>query len=120
MARAKDQRNGRLEEAMQNLLQSQALMVQNQAFFQVQIAESNRQIAEARAEGNRLRAETQREIAETNRRLDQMQRENSERFARIEAILIEHGRILQALPEAIRETIGFKNPAATGSLAVAS
>jgi hypothetical protein len=44
-----------------------------------------------------------------------------ERFARIEAILAEHGRILsehtrilRALPDTIREEIGFK-PSETGS-----
>jgi hypothetical protein len=48
-------------------------------------------------------------------RFAEMERSTSERFARIEAILIqhsqilaEHTRILQALPEAIREKIGFK------------
>jgi hypothetical protein len=38
------------------------------------------------------------------------QRENAERFARIEAILMEHSRLLRALPEAVREKIGFKAP----------
>ena len=37
-----------------------------------------------------------------------MERTNAERFARIEAILMEHSRILRALPDAIRERIGFK------------
>ena len=90
MARAKNQRNGRLEEAMRTLaetqaamLQTQAAFVQNQAAFQAQLA--------------------------------QMERNNSERFARIEVILFDHSRtlaelirILQALPEAVRERIGFK------------
>ena len=35
-----------------------------------------------------------------------------QRFARIEALLMEHNRILQALPDAIREKIGFKPPPA--------
>jgi hypothetical protein len=92
MARTKGQSNGRLEEAMANLLQTQALFVQNQAAFLA--------------------------------RMSEMERINSERFARIEAllnehtriliehsrILSEHTRILQALPEAIREKIGFKPP----------
>jgi hypothetical protein len=64
-------------------------------------------------------------------RMAEMDRINSERFARIEAILLEHSRILaehgriltehgriltehtrilQALPDAIREKIGFKLP----------
>jgi hypothetical protein len=54
----------------------------------------------------------------------EMDRINSERFARIESLLIDHSRILaehsriladhtwilQALPEAIRQKIGFKPP----------
>jgi hypothetical protein len=44
-----------------------------------------------------------------------MERANSERFSRIEAtmasilrVLDEHGRMLERLPEAVREKIGFK------------
>ncbi|HTU89889.1 MAG TPA: hypothetical protein VMF69_07325 [Gemmataceae bacterium] len=85
MARTKSEGNGRLEEAM-------ALLIQNQASFVAQMAETNRQIAEI-----------QRQIAETDRI-------NAERFRRIEAILLEHTRILQALPEAVRDKIGFKAP----------
>lgn len=89
MVRAKEQKNGRLVEAMELLIQSQATLVQNQALFQAQKAETDRI--------------------------------NGERFARIEAILLEHGRILmehsriladhtrilEALPDAIRRKIGF-------------
>ncbi len=85
MARAKNQRNGRLEEAL-------AILIQNQASFLARMAETDQQIAE-------------------------MQRINSERFARIEAILLDHsriladhGRILEALPDTIRQKIGFKAP----------
>jgi hypothetical protein len=35
---------------------------------------------------------------------------NTERFARIEALLLEHNRILHALPDVIRDKIGFKAP----------
>jgi len=85
MARAKNPGNGRLEEAM-------AMLIQNQAAFLARNAETDRRIAE-------------------------LDRVNSERFLRIEAlltqhsqILAEHTRILQKLPEAIREKIGFKAP----------
>jgi hypothetical protein len=92
MARAKEQSNGRLEEAMRNMLlsmtelgQAQASLIQNQAAFLAQMSEISYRFAE--------------------------------RFARIEAILLEHSqilaehsRILQALPEAIREKIGFRTP----------
>jgi hypothetical protein len=49
-------------------------------------------------------------IAEMDRRFTETEQLNSVRFARIEALLLEHTRILQALPDAIREKIGFKVP----------
>jgi len=85
MARAKNQTNGRLEEAI-------AILLQNQAAFLARASEIDRQ-----------RSELQQRVFE-------MDRLNSERFARIEAILMEHTRILRALPEAIREKIGVKAP----------
>jgi hypothetical protein len=85
MARAKQQGNGRLEEAL-------ATLIQNQAAFVAQLHQRDREMAE-------------------------LQRVNSERFARIESILLEHSRILaehtrilERLPEAVREKIGFKAP----------
>jgi hypothetical protein len=47
-------------------------------------------------------------MSEIDARVADMDPVNSERFARIEALLLEHNRILQALPDAIREKIGFK------------
>jgi hypothetical protein len=98
MAAAKNQGNGRfdrLEEAMSNLAQAQTHLVQTQAVFV------------------RNQAAFQAEMRE-------LERQVSERFVRIEAILLdhsehgrilaEHGRILHALPDAIREKIGFKMP----------
>jgi hypothetical protein len=55
-------------------------------------------------------ARSQHDAAEFRRRTEEWQRRADERFARIEAILLEHGRILQALPDAVREKIGFKSP----------
>ena len=73
-------------------------------------------------------------LADTDARIAEIERINSERFARIESILMEHrtilaeqarilgehGRILaehteilQALPEAVRERMGFKIPEKT-------
>jgi hypothetical protein len=78
MARAKNTRNGRLEEAL-------ATLIQNQTSFLARMSEIDARVAE-------------------------MDRVNSERFARIEALLLEHNRILQALPDAIRDKIGFKPP----------
>ncbi len=48
-------------------------------------------------------------------RISEMDRINSERFGRIEGILLDHSRILadlirivEALPEAVREKFGFR------------
>ncbi|MCI0376716.1 MAG: hypothetical protein L0215_03845 [Gemmataceae bacterium] len=56
-------------------------------------------------------------MAEIDQRVADMDRVNSERFARIEGLLVEHNRILtehthilQALTDAVREKIGFKLP----------
>ncbi|HMF15120.1 MAG TPA: hypothetical protein VKE94_22550 [Gemmataceae bacterium] len=92
MARAKPTKNGSLEEAVRDLLQSQAKLVHNQALLVAQKAEVDQRLAEY-----------ERQNAETNRI-------NSERFARIESILVELTRIIQALPDAVREKIGFKPP----------
>jgi len=55
--------------------------------------------------------------SEIDARVAEMDRLNTERFARIEALLLEHNRIvqehsriLQALPDAIRDKIGFQVP----------
>jgi hypothetical protein len=53
--------------------------------------------------------------AETNRVHAQFEREKAARFARIEAqmaeiirVLAEHSRVLDRLPEAVREKVGFE------------
>ncbi len=75
--------SGRLEEALAILIQYQAAFVPRMADIDAREAETNRL--------------------------------NSKRFARIEALLLEHtrilldhSRILEALPEAVREKFGFK------------
>ena len=104
MARARNQRNGRLEEAMATLLQKQSNLVQNQALFLAQVAEMNHWFDERFAR-----------IDDRFARIDERLARMDERFAQLEAILLqhsqilnEHTRILQALPEAVREKIGFK------------
>jgi uncharacterized protein YllA (UPF0747 family) len=89
--------NGRkLEEALTNLLNNQSILVSNQSSFLAQLA----QLA-ARAEERFSR------IDERFSRIDQ-------ELAEIKAILLRHEHMLQALPEAVRERIGFTpaNPAA--------
>jgi hypothetical protein len=85
LARKSTPQNGpdRLEEAMATLIQNQAAFVGR--------------------------------LSETDRLHGEYERETTERFARIEAqmaeiirVLNEHGRILERLPDAVREKIGFK------------
>jgi hypothetical protein len=109
MARTKNGGNGRLDRleesmnkvweahaalavAQSHLVQAQAALAQQHTLFLARMAEIDARIAK-----------TDAQIAETSRI-------NSERFARIEAILLEHSRILRALPDAVRDKIGFKNP----------
>jgi hypothetical protein len=85
LARKATPQNGhdRLEEALATLIQNQAAFVGRQA--------------------------------ETERRHLEFERATAERFARIEAqmaeiirVLNEHSRLLERLPEVIRDKIGFK------------
>lgn len=96
----------RLEESMAALSLAQANLVQAQAnLVQAQAAMAQNQIAMAQQQTAFLAR-----MAENDARMAQTDRINSERFARIEAILMEHSRILKALPEAVRDKIGFKTP----------
>lgn len=95
MAYAKNKGNGRLdrlEETMSALALAQASLVQVQANLVARMAE------------------TDTRIRDMNVRMAETDRLNSERFVRIEALLLEHNRILTALPDAIRDKIGFKIP----------
>jgi hypothetical protein len=89
----------KLEEAL-------ARLIQNQAAFVSSLAESNRE-----------RAEIERRHQEFERRNFEFERETKERFARIEVqmaeiirVLNEHTLILERLPEAVRNEIGFQIP----------
>jgi hypothetical protein len=115
----------------QQLAQSQAEFNRNQALFNQQLAEAraefnqqraqaqaefNQQLAQARAEFNHNQAlfnqqlaQTNAEIARTHADLWELERANTERFARIEQLLIKHELILQEMPETIRQKIGFQN-----------
>jgi hypothetical protein len=92
MARKEPEANGhdRLADAL-------ATLIQNQAAFVGQLAE------------------TARHHLEFERRHLEFEQETTERFARIETqmaqiiqVLAEHGRILERLPDAVRDKIGFK------------
>ena len=99
MARKDATPNGhdRLEEAI-------AMLIQNEAAFVGRLSESDSR-----------RAETDRLLTEYQRQSIEYQRQTAETFARIEKdmaaimrVLAKHSRILERLPEAIREKIGFK------------
>ena len=79
-------KNGRLEEAIALLINSQAALANNQAVF------LNNQAAFLS-----VARETQEDMALIRRKLEQ-----------IKAILMRHEQMLQSLPEAIRDKIGFK------------
>jgi peptidoglycan hydrolase CwlO-like protein len=87
----------RLEEAVTTLLSTQVALQSNLASFQANQASFQANLLALQAEIREIEAE-RREI----------QRRNDEHFAEIIAILKHHEQMLQALPEAIREKIGFQ------------
>jgi len=56
-----------------------------------------------------LQAQIAAESARLDRRYNEWKEESDRRFARIEALLLEHDRLLRGLPDAIKDKIGFKN-----------
>jgi hypothetical protein len=86
-----------LDAALVHLMESVAALNQTQAMFNQNLALVNQQIAQTNAEIAQIRAETR-----------ELQLENAERFARIEQLLLKHEFMLQELPEAIRQKIGFQ------------
>jgi hypothetical protein len=103
MARSKSNGNGKLslEEAMALVLQTQATMQQTQATMQQALQQAHADMV-ARA------AQFEKEMAQLRRESDDLKRQSDERFARIEAILLEHNRILSRLADTVGEKIGFK------------
>jgi hypothetical protein len=87
-------------------------------------AQANGRLEEAMAMLIQNQAAFLARASETDKRIAELERENAERFARIETILLQHSqilaehtriltdhsRILQALTDAVREKIGFKLP----------
>src|ERR1041384_6521373 len=106
MARVKNNGNGRLEEAMAKLAEEQ----KRQAEEHGELEKALRHMLQTQALHQQNQAENQRDLAESRRELSELRRQADQRFARIEAILLEHTRILQALPDAVREKIGYKMP----------
>jgi len=88
--RSTEDGRSRLEEAM-------AMLIQDQTAFVAQLADYNR-----------IHSELEREHLE-------LKRQSDERFGRIEAqmaeiirVLNEHSRMLERLPEAVRDKFGIK------------
>jgi hypothetical protein len=114
MARTKDGGNGQLDAAMAELAKSHAKL--EEAMVKLQQAVAAREGAQQHLiETQALFVQNQ---AAFQAHMAHMDRENAERFGRIESILLqhshilaEHTRILEALPEAVRQKIGFKPPA---------
>ncbi len=67
-----------------------ALLIQNQASLLARVSETDR-----------AHAEFEREFL-------QLKRQSDERYAEIVRVLNEHSRLLERLPEAVREKIGFR------------
>jgi ABC-type uncharacterized transport system permease subunit len=101
MARTRSQGNGRIEELIATILQTQASLQQNLAIMQ-----QNTQQNISTLQQNTLTM--QAEWSEFRKQSVEVQRSIDQRFARIEALLLEHHRMLEALPDAIRDKIGFK------------
>jgi hypothetical protein len=103
MARARETKNGRLEDALTSLVQSRAALNQAQATLSL----AHATLVQTQASLVQNQAAFVALIAE-------MKADADRRFSRIEAILLEHSRILQhhsevleRLPDAVRDKIGF-------------
>jgi hypothetical protein len=113
MARAKNTGNGHLEEALATMLQNQALLMQTQAQSLAQKAETHQRIAAFERESNELKQLATERFARIEAILMEHSRilaEHSRILAEHSRILAEHSRILKALPDAVRDKIGFKAP----------
>ena len=67
------------------------------------------QFVQVQAQLVQIQAQVTADIAQANRQYKELKEESDRRFARIEALLLEHERLLRALPDAIKDKIGFKN-----------
>src|SRR5262245_56918133 len=98
MAKARHSGNGRLEEALAKLLETQASMQQVQVGLQQNLSAIQQNISVAQqniSEIQHLQSSFLAQMAEIRDREDRRWAETLERFARIEAILLDHSRILQ-------------------------
>jgi chromosome segregation ATPase len=108
MARSKNAGNGRvdrLEESMSALARSQANLEQVNAL----LAHANASLVQNQATFLARMADIDARLSKIEAQIAESKRQNEERFTRIETILLEHSRILRALPDIIGDKIGFKS-----------
>jgi multidrug resistance efflux pump len=91
--------NGTLDQAMRELALAQAQLTHAQAT----LVNTQTQMAAAQAQANVDRDQMRTEMRELERKI-------YDELDAIKAILLRHERILEELPEAIRQKIGFKKP----------
>lgn len=120
MARAKNNCNGKLEEALLKLLQAQASLVEaHSSLAQTQASTMQTQAALTQthnafvgrmADMDARWAQSDRRRAEFERVVEQRFAELTARVEDVETILAEHGRILESLPDRIGAKFGFHMP----------
>jgi hypothetical protein len=79
------------------LEQALATLINSQAQFVADMAVTNRRIAES-----------DKSIHELEKSIHELEKSIDRRFRRIEELLLRHEQMLQALPETIRQKIGFE------------
>jgi siderophore synthetase component len=102
--------NERSDDAVKMLAQAQAALVQANASLTQANANLIQSIAQTNATYASRHAEIEAQLAKIEAERREIERANGDRFARIEALLMEHNRMILALTEAVRDRIGFKAP----------
>lgn len=103
--------HSRLEDAISQLTQSQAQLTQSQAVLvqnQAALVQTQAEFVQNQAAFNARLAEMDRVNAERSARIDNCFAHLEAQMAEVIRVLNEHSRILEHLPEAVREKIGFK------------
>src|SRR6266516_6549352 len=99
------QRNGTLEAAMAILLQNQAALAKQHIEFLDRTDKRNAEMEKRNAEMEKWNAEMEKRNSELEKQFAAVMKE----FDLIKSILARHEKILERLPETIRQKIGFKN-----------
>ncbi len=121
MARAKNGADGHLDEAMVKLTEAhtnlEKELKESHSYLEKELKESKLrweqgQTTLRQSTENLLQAQTHLAQAQAAFMQEQsaFRAEVVQRFQRIESILLDHIRIMERLPEEVREKIGFKAP----------